>query len=120
MKEREDLDEDSSEASDVRENLQDFKKMKKRKHGRSKERKWKRKDNLSGSEDVQSKRLDTTKLPWEIDELTSPSQLAPTLRETQALLRLFAKDRRAVKTSILMAARHPELSDSEWDNIIRG
>ena len=75
---------------------------------------------MSESEDVQSKQLDTTKLPWEIDELTSPSQLAPTLRETQALLRLFAEDRQAIKTSILMAARHPELPDSEWDNIICG
>ena len=69
---------------------------------------------------MQSKQLDTTKLPWEIDELTLPSQLVLTLREMQALLRLFAKDHRAVKTSILMAARHPELPDSEWDNIIHG
>ena len=46
----------------------------------------KRKDDLSKSKDGQSNWLDTTKLPWEIDELMSPIQLVPTVRETQVLL----------------------------------
>jgi hypothetical protein len=113
--------EDFSDESEVREDEQGADKVKERRRRRqSREQKRKRREDSSGSEEVPTKRLDTSKLPWEIDELTSPVPLAPTLRETQELLRLFAGDRRAVKMSIVTAARHLEFPDGEWDNIIRG
>jgi hypothetical protein len=69
---------------------------------------------------LQRQRFDTSKLSWESDELASPVQLSPALKKTQELLRLFAKNLRAVKISLFTAARRPEFPDSEWNNIIQG
>jgi hypothetical protein len=46
-------------------------------------------------------KLDTSKLPWEIEEVVSPAQLRPELRQTRDLLKLYMEDIKAVKVSSL-------------------
>jgi hypothetical protein len=72
------------------------------------------------SEDDLPRKLDTSRLPWEIKEVVSPANLRPELRQTHDLLKLFMEDFKAVKASLAVSPRRPEFPESEWDNIIRG
>jgi hypothetical protein len=65
-------------------------------------------------------KFDTSKLPWEIEEVVSPAKLRPELRRTHNLLKLYMEDIKAVKASLTVSPRRPEFPESEWDNVIRG
>ncbi|KIJ52303.1 hypothetical protein M422DRAFT_776013 [Sphaerobolus stellatus SS14] len=64
--------------------------------------------------------LDTSQLPWEIQDAFFPKQLSEELQKTNNILRLFARDYKKTKISLLTNPRRPEFPESEWDNIIRG
>ncbi|KIJ22666.1 hypothetical protein M422DRAFT_196906 [Sphaerobolus stellatus SS14] len=64
--------------------------------------------------------LDTSKLPWEIQDTFLPKRLPEELQKTNDTLRLFARDYKKTKVSLLTNPGRPEFPESEWDNIIRG
>ena len=65
-------------------------------------------------------KLDETEFPWTIRENLSGAGLCDDLQRTLDLLRIYAKDLKFTKTSILTAASAPQFPNSEWANIIIG
>jgi hypothetical protein len=85
--------------------------------------KWKRKptdSDIGDSREDETHKFDTSKLPWEIEEVVSPAKLRPELRQTHDLLKLYMEDIKAVKASLTVSPRRPEFPESEWDNVIKG
>jgi hypothetical protein len=65
-------------------------------------------------------RPDESEYPWSIREGLSGPGLCDDLQRTLELLRLYAKDLKFAKSSILTAADAPQFPNSEWSNIIVG
>jgi len=63
---------------------------------------------------------DETDFPWSIRESLSGAGLCDDLQRTLDLLRVYAKDLKFTKSSILTAAHAPQFPNSEWSNIIIG
>jgi hypothetical protein len=73
-----------------------------------------------GSDEDTSRKFDTVKLPWEIEEVVSPAKLQPELCQTRDLLKLYMEDFKVVKASGAISPKRPEFPELEWDNVIRG
>jgi hypothetical protein len=59
-------------------------------------------------------------LPWVIREHLSDYQLGDSLRSTLKLLRIFARDLKFTKSSVINSPCAPPFPHSEWSNIIAG
>lgn len=65
-------------------------------------------------------KLDTSSFPWaQHDEILSDG-LAPELRESLKLLRVYATDVKGTKLHLINSVGAPEFPDSEWNNILLG
>jgi hypothetical protein len=65
-------------------------------------------------------KLDENELPWVIREKISGCKLGESLTRTLELLRLYARDLKLTKSSILTSAGAPQFPHSEWQNVITG
>jgi hypothetical protein len=65
-------------------------------------------------------KADETEFPWSICKNLSRAGLCDDLQRTLDLPRVYAKDLKFTKTSILTAASAPQFPNSEWSNIIIG
>jgi hypothetical protein len=65
-------------------------------------------------------KLDENELPWVIREKVSGTKLGESLTRTLELLRLYARDLKLTKSSILTSAGAPQFPHSEWQNVITG
>jgi hypothetical protein len=63
---------------------------------------------------------DDTDFPWAIREQISDSHLGDSLESTLKLLRIFARDLKFTKSSVINSAHAPPFPHSEWSNIIMG
>ena len=64
-------------------------------------------------------KIDETEFPWSVRESLS-GPLCEDLKKTLDLLRVYAKDLKFTKSSILTSANVPQFPNSEWSNIIAG
>ena len=64
-------------------------------------------------------KIDETEFPWSVRESLSGS-LCEDLKKTLDLLRVYAKDLKFTKSSILTSVNVPQFPNSEWSNIITG
>jgi hypothetical protein len=65
-------------------------------------------------------RLDESEFPWAVRESLSEPGLCDELRRTLELLRIYSKDLKFTKSSILTSANAPQFPNSEWSNVIIG
>jgi hypothetical protein len=65
-------------------------------------------------------KVDEGEFPWIIRESLSGMELSDDLRKTLDLLRMYAKDLKFTKSSILTSPHAPQFPNSEWTNIIIG
>jgi hypothetical protein len=65
-------------------------------------------------------KVDEAEFPWSIRESISGPGLCDDLQRTLDLLRVYAKDPKLTKSSILTSANAPQFPNSEWSNIIIG
>jgi hypothetical protein len=63
---------------------------------------------------------DDSNFPWVVRERLSDSKLCESLESTLALLRVFAKDPKFAKSSVVNSAHAPPFPHSEWTNILAG
>ena len=63
---------------------------------------------------------DDTEFPWTIRERLTDFQLGDSLGSTLKLLRIFAKDIKFAKSSVINSPGAPPFPHSEWSNIILG
>jgi hypothetical protein len=75
-------------------------------------------DDVSGA--TKRQKPDEAEFPWSIRECLSGPGLCNDLQRTLDLLKLFAKDLKFAKTSILTSASAPQFPNSEWSNVIIG
>ena len=67
---------------------------------------------------MKRQKFDETEFPWTIHENLSGAGLCDDLQRMLDLLRIYAKDLKFTKTSILTAASAPQFPNSKWANII--
>jgi len=65
-------------------------------------------------------KINEAEFPWSIREGLSGPGLCEDLQKTLDLLRVYAKDVKLTKSSLLTAANAPQFPNSEWTNIIIG
>jgi hypothetical protein len=65
-------------------------------------------------------KIDETEFPWSIRESLSGPGLCEDLQKTLDLLRVYARDTKLTKSSILTSASAPQFPNSEWSNVIIG
>jgi len=65
-------------------------------------------------------KINEAEFPWSIREGLSGPGLCKDLQKTLDLLRVYAKDVKLTKSSLLTAANAPQFPNSEWTNIIIG
>jgi hypothetical protein len=65
-------------------------------------------------------KIDDSEFPWTIRESISGPGLCEDLQKTLDLLRIYAKDVKLTKSSLLTAANAPQFPNSEWSNVIIG
>ena len=63
---------------------------------------------------------DDTEFPWVVRELLSDVELDGSLGKTLKLLKVFARDLKFAKSSVINSSRAPPFPHSEWTNIIAG
>ena len=63
---------------------------------------------------------DDTEFPWVVREQLSDVQLEGSLRTTLKLLKIFARDLKFAKSSVINSSCAPPFPHSEWTNIIAG
>ena len=63
---------------------------------------------------------DDSDFPWVVREQLSEFQLEGSLEKTLKLLRIFARDLKFAKSSVINSSRAPPFPHSEWTNIIAG
>lgn len=75
-------------------------------------------DNKSATKRAKS---DQTELyPWVIREAINPPNLSPILRQTQTMLKLYSRDPKQAKSSLLLSGSCPQFPDTEWTNLLAG
>lgn len=74
---------------------------------------------LDDSTDVKRVEFDKAELPWLVED-ESCEPLSPLLEKTRKQLLEWAKDPRAVVTSIINSPRHVSFPESEWLAIVKG
>ena len=65
-------------------------------------------------------RINDTEFPWSIRENLSRPELCEELQKTLNLFRIYTKDIKLTKSSLLTTANAPQFPNSEWLNIIIG
>jgi hypothetical protein len=70
------------------------------------------------SEATKRQKSDETEFPWSIHESLSGPGLCDDLQRTLNLLKVFAKDLKLMKMSILTSASAPQFLNSEWSTTI--
>ena len=63
---------------------------------------------------------DDTEFPWVVREHLSDVELDGSLGKTLKLLKVFARDLKFAKSSVINSSRTPPFPHSEWTNIIAG
>ena len=63
---------------------------------------------------------DDTEFPWVVREHLSDAELDGSLGKTLKLLKIFARDLKFTKSSVINSSRAPPFPHSEWTNIIAG
>ncbi|KIJ38868.1 hypothetical protein M422DRAFT_781282 [Sphaerobolus stellatus SS14] len=87
---------------------------------RGQKRKEKASDEDEDNAEEERSDFDVSTLPWEIAGALFPKRLSEELQKTNEMLRLFAKDYKRTKTSLLTNTNRPEFPETEWANILHG
>ena len=63
---------------------------------------------------------DDTDFPWVVRERLSDTKLGGSLGKTLGLLKIFARDLKFAKSSVVNSSRAPPFPHSEWTNVVAG